>query len=46
MYTYTFSFCYYLATSGVIVHRHYVEILYEGDTLVTYIYMKNHDREI
>ncbi|GJY21142.1 RNA polymerase beta'' subunit [Tanacetum coccineum] len=30
----------YLATPGVTVHGHYGEILYEGDTLVTFIYEK------
>ena len=31
----------YLATSGATVHRHYGEILYEGETLVTFIYEKS-----
>ena len=31
----------YLATSGATVHGHYGEILYEGDTLVTFIYEKS-----
>ncbi|KAJ4699750.1 DNA-directed RNA polymerase subunit beta'' [Melia azedarach] len=30
----------YLATPGATVHGHYGEILYEGDTLVTFIYEK------
>ena len=31
----------YLATPGATVHGHYGEILYEGDTLVTFIYEKS-----
>jgi hypothetical protein len=31
----------YLATLGATVHGHYGEILYEGDTLVTFIYEKS-----
>ena len=36
----------YLATSGATVHRHYGEILYEGDTLVTFIYEKSRSGDI
>ena len=35
-----------LATSGTTVHRHYGEILYEGDTLVTFIYEKSRSDDI
>ncbi|KAL9419557.1 hypothetical protein AB3S75_037341 [Citrus x aurantiifolia] len=31
----------YLATPGATVHGHYGAILYEGDTLVTFIYEKS-----
>ncbi|KAI5682814.1 hypothetical protein M9H77_04042 [Catharanthus roseus] len=31
----------YLASPGATVHGHYREILYEGDTLVTFIYEKS-----
>nr|YP_004072452.1 RNA polymerase beta II subunit [Corynocarpus laevigatus]ADO60300.1 RNA polymerase beta II subunit [Corynocarpus laevigatus] len=36
----------YLATSGATVHRHYGEILYEGDTLVTFVYEKSRSGDI
>ncbi|KAL4010097.1 hypothetical protein IC575_030592 [Cucumis melo] len=36
----------YLATSGATVHRHYGEMLYEGDTLVTFIYEKSRSGDI
>nr|YP_010630165.1 RNA polymerase beta'' subunit [Begonia ulmifolia]WBN97210.1 RNA polymerase beta'' subunit [Begonia ulmifolia] len=36
----------YLATSGATVHLHYGEILYEGDTLVTFIYEKSRSGDI
>ncbi|KAK9060474.1 hypothetical protein SSX86_021178 [Deinandra increscens subsp. villosa] len=36
----------YLATSGATVHGHYGEILYEGDTLVTFIYEKSRSGDI
>nr|YP_009439968.1 RNA polymerase beta subunit-2 [Gynostemma pentagynum]ATG86804.1 RNA polymerase beta subunit-2 [Gynostemma pentagynum] len=36
----------YLAVSGATVHRHYGEILYEGDTLVTFIYEKSRSGDI
>jgi len=36
----------YLATPGAIVHDHYGEILYEGDTLVTFIYEKSRSSDI
>nr|YP_010129345.1 RNA polymerase beta'' subunit [Heynea velutina]QPZ48570.1 RNA polymerase beta'' subunit [Heynea velutina]QPZ48653.1 RNA polymerase beta'' subunit [Heynea velutina] len=36
----------YLATPGATVHRHYGEILYEGDTLVTFIYEKSRSGDI
>jgi len=36
----------YLATPGTTVHRHYGEILYEGDTLVTFIYEKSRSGDI
>ncbi|KAF3952355.1 hypothetical protein CMV_022083 [Castanea mollissima] len=36
----------YLATPGATVHGHYGEILYEGDTLVTFIYEKSRSRDI
>nr|YP_010977962.1 RNA polymerase beta'' subunit [Chrysosplenium alpinum]WOC29701.1 RNA polymerase beta'' subunit [Chrysosplenium alpinum] len=36
----------YLATPGASVHGHYGEILYEGDTLVTFIYEKSRSGDI
>nr|QKV44353.1 RNA polymerase beta'' subunit [Daphniphyllum macropodum] len=36
----------YLATPGTNVHGHYGEILYEGDTLVTFIYEKSRSGDI
>nr|YP_010744697.1 RNA polymerase beta'' subunit [Begonia umbraculifolia]WET58088.1 RNA polymerase beta'' subunit [Begonia umbraculifolia] len=36
----------YLATSGATVHLHYGEIIYEGDTLVTFIYEKSRSGDI
>nr|WIL99214.1 RNA polymerase beta'' subunit [Meliosma myriantha var. discolor] len=36
----------YLATTGATVHGHYGEILYEGDTLVTFIYEKSRSGDI
>ena len=36
----------YLATPGAKVHGHYSEILYEGDTLVTFIYEKSRSGDI
>nr|YP_009974502.1 RNA polymerase beta'' subunit [Chrysosplenium sinicum]QNJ33457.1 RNA polymerase beta'' subunit [Chrysosplenium sinicum]QSH55765.1 RNA polymerase beta'' subunit [Chrysosplenium sinicum] len=36
----------YLATSGASVRGHYGEILYEGDTLVTFIYEKSRSGDI
>ncbi|KAK8975205.1 hypothetical protein V6N11_058250 [Hibiscus sabdariffa] len=36
----------YLATPGAIVHGHYGEILYQGDTLVTFIYEKSRSGDI
>ena len=36
----------YLATLGATVHGHYGEILYEGDTLVTFIYEKSKSGDI
>nr|YP_010919251.1 RNA polymerase beta'' subunit [Medicosma cunninghamii]WAJ51641.1 RNA polymerase beta'' subunit [Medicosma cunninghamii] len=36
----------YLATPGATVHGHYGEILYEGDTLVTFIYEKSRSGDI
>jgi len=36
----------YLATPGAKVHGHYSEILYEGDTLVTFIYKKSRSGDI
>nr|YP_010044894.1 RNA polymerase beta subunit [Dianyuea turbinata]QPF96151.1 RNA polymerase beta subunit [Dianyuea turbinata] len=36
----------HLATSGATVHGHYGEILYEGDTLVTFIYEKSRSGDI
>ena len=36
----------YLATLGATVHGHYGEILYEGDTLVTFIYEKSRSGDI
>nr|YP_006665770.1 RNA polymerase beta' subunit [Elodea canadensis]AEY84642.1 RNA polymerase beta' subunit [Elodea canadensis] len=36
----------YLVTPGTTVHGHYGEILYEGDTLVTFIYEKSRSRDI
>nr|GEW29218.1 DNA-directed RNA polymerase subunit beta, chloroplastic [Tanacetum cinerariifolium] len=36
----------YLATPGATVHGHYGEILYEGDTLVTFIYEKSRSGNI
>nr|YP_009895481.1 RNA polymerase beta'' subunit [Diptychocarpus strictus]QKK41940.1 RNA polymerase beta'' subunit [Diptychocarpus strictus] len=36
----------YLATPGAKVHGHYREILYEGDTLVTFIYEKSRSGDI
>ncbi|NP_904089.2 RNA polymerase beta'' subunit (chloroplast) [Amborella trichopoda] len=37
---------YHLATRGATVHGHYGEILYEGDTLVTFIYEKSRSGDI
>nr|UDN41381.1 RNA polymerase beta'' subunit [Abrophyllum ornans] len=36
----------YLATPGATVHGHYGEILYKGDTLVTFIYEKSRSSDI
>nr|QBZ77212.1 RNA polymerase beta'' subunit [Achlys triphylla] len=36
----------YLATPGATIHGHYGEILYEGDTLVTFIYEKSRSGDI
>nr|QWY25625.1 RNA polymerase beta'' subunit [Primulina tenuituba] len=36
----------YLATPGATVHGHYGEILYEGDTLITFIYEKSRSADI
>nr|YP_009581601.1 RNA polymerase beta' subunit [Glaucidium palmatum]QBK49838.1 RNA polymerase beta' subunit [Glaucidium palmatum] len=36
----------YLATPGATVHGHYGDILYEGDTLVTFIYEKSRSGDI
>jgi DNA-directed RNA polymerase subunit beta' len=36
----------YLATLGATVPGHYGEILYEGDTLVTFIYEKSRSGDI
>nr|YP_010898694.1 RNA polymerase beta'' subunit [Ripogonum discolor]YP_010898778.1 RNA polymerase beta'' subunit [Ripogonum elseyanum]WHM49957.1 RNA polymerase beta'' subunit [Ripogonum discolor]WHM50041.1 RNA polymerase beta'' subunit [Ripogonum elseyanum] len=36
----------YLATPGATVHGHYGEILYEGETLVTFIYEKSRSGDI
>nr|YP_009630882.1 RNA polymerase beta'' subunit [Bongardia chrysogonum]QBZ77297.1 RNA polymerase beta'' subunit [Bongardia chrysogonum] len=36
----------YLATPGATVHGHYGELLYEGDTLVTFIYEKSRSGDI
>nr|YP_010599016.1 RNA polymerase beta'' subunit [Primulina luochengensis]WAL03393.1 RNA polymerase beta'' subunit [Primulina luochengensis] len=36
----------YLATPGATVHGHYGEILYEGDTLITFIYEKSRSGDI
>nr|YP_009266695.1 RNA polymerase beta' subunit [Erythroxylum novogranatense]ANK79159.1 RNA polymerase beta' subunit [Erythroxylum novogranatense] len=36
----------YLATPGATVHGHYGEIVYEGDTLVTFIYEKSRSGDI
>nr|YP_009569181.1 RNA polymerase beta subunit [Calandrinia granulifera]QBC66933.1 RNA polymerase beta subunit [Calandrinia granulifera] len=36
----------YLATPGARVHGHYGEIIYEGDTLVTFIYEKSRSGDI
>lgn len=36
----------YLATPGTKVHGHYGEIIYEGDTLVTFIYEKSRSGDI
>uniref|UniRef100_A0AAU6QD08 DNA-directed RNA polymerase subunit beta'' n=1 Tax=Garidella unguicularis TaxID=555466 RepID=A0AAU6QD08_9MAGN len=36
----------YLATPGATLHGHYGEILYEGDTLVTFIYEKSRSGDI
>ncbi|GLT24769.1 hypothetical protein GCM10007933_42660 [Zoogloea oryzae] len=36
----------YLATPGATVHGHYGEILYEGDTLLTFIYEKSRSGDI
>nr|YP_010939830.1 RNA polymerase beta'' subunit [Nothapodytes nimmoniana]WLG31388.1 RNA polymerase beta'' subunit [Nothapodytes nimmoniana] len=36
----------YLATPGATVHGHYGKILYEGDTLVTFIYEKSRSGDI
>ena len=35
-----------MATLGATVHGHYGEILYKGDTLVTFIYEKSRSRDI
>ncbi|KAL8457947.1 hypothetical protein ACS0TY_035714 [Phlomoides rotata] len=36
----------YLATPGATVHGHYGKILYEGDTLITFIYEKSRSGDI
>ena len=36
----------YLATTGATVHGHYGEILYKGDTLITFIYEKSRSGDI
>nr|YP_009730486.1 RpoC2 [Ruta graveolens]QHU76900.1 RpoC2 [Ruta graveolens] len=36
----------YLVTPGATVHGHYGEILYEGDTLITFIYEKSRSGDI
>nr|YP_010024321.1 RNA polymerase beta'' subunit [Agastache rugosa]QOP63929.1 RNA polymerase beta'' subunit [Agastache rugosa]QUB07756.1 RNA polymerase beta'' subunit [Agastache rugosa]UZA66070.1 RNA polymerase beta'' subunit [Agastache rugosa] len=36
----------YLATPGATVHGHYGEVLYEGDTLITFIYEKSRSGDI
>ncbi|GER27663.1 DNA-directed RNA polymerase subunit beta'' [Striga asiatica] len=36
----------YLATPGATVHGHYGEILYKGDTLITFIYEKSRSGDI
>nr|QVL24871.1 RNA polymerase beta'' subunit [Elsholtzia densa] len=36
----------YLATPGATVHGHFGEILYEGDTLITFIYEKSRSGDI
>nr|YP_010125861.1 RNA polymerase beta'' subunit [Chrysojasminum fruticans]QIV67340.1 RNA polymerase beta'' subunit [Chrysojasminum fruticans] len=36
----------YLATPGTTVHGHYGEILYEGDTLITFLYEKSRSGDI
>ncbi|GER29296.1 DNA-directed RNA polymerase subunit beta'' [Striga asiatica] len=36
----------YLATPGATVHDHYREILYKGDTLITFIYEKSRSGDI
>nr|YP_010046287.1 RNA polymerase beta'' subunit [Acanthus ilicifolius]QJW33639.1 RNA polymerase beta'' subunit [Acanthus ebracteatus]QPG86492.1 RNA polymerase beta'' subunit [Acanthus ilicifolius]QYB20522.1 RNA polymerase beta'' subunit [Acanthus ilicifolius] len=36
----------YLATPGTTVHGHYGEILYQGDTLITFIYEKSRSGDI
>ncbi|KAL7119987.1 hypothetical protein ACP275_02G095300 [Erythranthe tilingii] len=36
----------YLATPGATVHGHYGEILYEGDTVITFIYEKSRSGDI
>lgn len=36
----------YLATLGATVHGHYGEILYQGDTLITFIYEKSRSGDI
>nr|YP_010888794.1 RNA polymerase beta'' subunit [Pedicularis lachnoglossa]WJJ68643.1 RNA polymerase beta'' subunit [Pedicularis lachnoglossa] len=36
----------YLATPGATVHGHYGEIVYEGDTLITFIYEKSRSGDI
>nr|YP_010546162.1 RNA polymerase beta'' subunit [Petrocodon longitubus]UYI29678.1 RNA polymerase beta'' subunit [Petrocodon longitubus] len=36
----------YLATPGATVHGHYGEILYEGDTLITFLYEKSRSGDI
>nr|YP_009826371.1 RNA polymerase beta'' subunit [Barleria prionitis]QID90551.1 RNA polymerase beta'' subunit [Barleria prionitis] len=36
----------YLATPGATVHGHYGEILYQGDTLITFIYEKSRSGDI